>query len=473
MTQPTKNNHAVVIGGSMAGLLAARILTNHFNKVTVIERDFLPKEPQLRRGVPQANHVHVLLYRGQQILEQLFPGIKAQIIAAGAPKVDWAAECPWLGLWGWAAQSKSDLITYPCSRYFLEWLVRSRLSSYENLQFLEATKVTQLLTNESRSKVIGVKISSESEHLEQELTADLVVDAGGRNSSLPKWLEQLGYSSVPETVVNPFISYSTRWYEIPEGLQADWKALVIAQKPPHEQRGGVLCSVEGKRWIVTISSIGGEHPPTDEKGFLEFIYSLRTPILYEAIKNAKPITPIHAYRGMKNHWHHYEQLSRFPEGLVAMGDAVCAFNPFYGQGMTVAALSALTLDQELQRFQGNLTKLRKSFPKKLAQVVSIPWMMATGEDLRWSTTQGGKLNWFMLLMQKYMDMVLLLATKRADVHQTFMKVAAMVKPTTAFFQPNILLPVLGQLIRGDVTNKMEANNNKLVSSQSEDLKPQI
>ncbi len=451
--QQTNNtsSHAVVIGSSMAGLLAARVLVNHFDRVTVVERDRLPQKPELRPGVPQANQVHVLLTQGQRLLEELFPGLEAELSAAGAPSVNWTAECPFMGMWGWFPRLPSDLVTRTCSRAFLEWVVRRRLSAYSKLQFIDETQVSELLTDDNNSKVTGIKLRYRDVPEETELATDLIVDASGRNSSLPKWLEALGYPSPNKTTVNSFLGYSSRWYEIPESFQADWKALVIAAKPPLDRRGAVLYPVEGKRWVITVSGIGKDYPPTDEAGFLEFARSLRNPILYEAIKDAKPLSPVYGYRRTENLWRHYEKLPKMPECLVAIGDAVCAFNPVYGQGMTTAALGALTLEQCLKEqfkfSQNSLTGLTRRFQKQLARILETPWMMATGEDFRWETTEGGKPDRITKLMHRYMDQVMLRSLNDPEVYRKFVEVVHIVKPPSALFSPSIVVKVLAQTIK--------------------------
>ncbi|MDM9380181.1 FAD-dependent monooxygenase [Chlorogloeopsis sp. ULAP01] len=445
--QQNLNNgsHALVIGSSMAGLLAARVLVNHFDRVTVVERDRLPQQPELRPGVPQANQVHVLLTQGQRLLEQLFPGLEAELAAAGAPKVNWTVDYPLLGIWGWFPRVDSDLVTHTCSRSLLEWLVRRRLSTYHNLQFLDETQVTGLLSDNSNSKVTGIKLRCRNLSEPTELTAHLIVDASGRNSSLPKWLADLGYPSPQETIINSFLGYGSRWYECPDTFQADWKVLTVMYKPPYEQRGGVIYPVEGKRWVITVAGIGRDYPPTDEAGFLEFVRSLRSPILYEAIKNAKPLSPVYGYRRTENLWRHYEQLPRMPEGLVALGDAVCSFNPIYGQGMTTATLGALTLEHCLK--EQRLTNLTRCFHKQLARVLETPWMMATSEDFRWETTEGGKPDIITRLMHRYMDQVILQAVNDPKVYRKFAEVIHMVKPPSVLFAPDILVKVLAQIIK--------------------------
>lgn len=440
-----ENGHAVVIGASMAGLLASRILVEHFARVTIIERDCLPHQPETRRGVPQANHVHTLLLEGQRILEQLFPGIEAELTAARVPSVDWTSELYFLNAWGWASPSPSNLITRTCSRTILEWLVRQRLSSYSNLKFITATQVRGLLIDSSSSKISGVKISSHNES-EEQLAADLVVDASGRNSLLPKWLETIGYQAPRKTVVNSFGGYSSCWYEVPEDFQADWKGIVVANKAPDDKRGGFLCPVEDNRWVVTAMGIAKDYPPTDQDGFMEFLRSLRTPLIYEAIKDAKPISPVYGYRRMENSWNHYEKLSRLPEGLIAIGDAVCAFNPHYGQGMTVSALGALTLDlclrEQLQRSPDNLRGLTKRFQSQLAKRLKNPWLMTTSEDCRWEITKGRQMNIFTKLIHGYMDQILLLSVRDATIYKKFLEVVLMVKAPQSLFAPNILAKVL-------------------------------
>lgn len=458
----SNGSHALVIGSGIAGLLAARVLLNHFQHVTIVERDSLPEQPQLRPGVPQAVQSHGILVQGQRILEQLFPGLDDELIAAGAISVNWGADVLYLSSLGIAPSCPSDLITSECSRNLLEWAIRRRLKTANRLQFLEATQVKKLLTNESQSRVIGVQVRDalpgsrlkdewELSHF-GELTADLIVDASGRNSSLPKWLEELGYPTPCETVIDASLGYTTRWYNRPAHLHTDWKILYVLPKPPHESRCGVLEPVEGNRWSLSLYGFGRDYPPTDEVGFLEFARTLHSPIIYEVVKDAKPISPVYSYRRTENRLRHYEQLSKFPEGIVALGDAVFAFNPYYGQGMTAAALSALVLDrclnQRCRQSQNALIGFGQHFQHQLARSLKTPWLSATRSDRVWLTSEDSmttrKPNKIGQLLQQYAEEVMLLSMDSPEVHRTMIEIYHMVKPPIAFFQPNIAVKVLRQ-----------------------------
>lgn len=442
---PFSGQHAVVIGGSMAGLLAARVLLNHFKQVTVLERDRIANYPSPRSGVPQAHHVHILLTQGQRILEQLFPGLEAELAAAGAPEVNWTRDLRWLSIWGWSHEAPSDLCTRPCSRALLEWLIHQRLEQDANLTFLPSTQVVGLVANAQKTVITGVQIKTEQGV--ESLKADLVVDASGRNSAVPKWLTQLGYAEPPQTVINSFLGYSSRWYQIPDGWQAPWKVMLVQTKPPNHPRGAVMYPVEGSRWVVTLVGVGHDYPPTDEADFLEFTRTVRSPVVHKAMQQAQPLSPVYSYRRTENCWQHYEDLPRLPVHLVAVGDAVCAFNPVYGQGMTVAALGALTLDQCLNqtasRGKSDLQGFTPRFHKQLAQMLAVPWLMATSEDLRWSTTVGPTPSWQTRLMHHYLDRVVQVALDRSHVCRTFWEVIHMVKSPNVLFHPQILLPALG------------------------------
>jgi 2-polyprenyl-6-methoxyphenol hydroxylase-like FAD-dependent oxidoreductase len=447
---PQDKQHAAVIGGSMAGLLAGRVLADHFEHVTIIERDRLPTGPEPRKGLPQARHVHVLLWRGQQCLEKLFPGLQDELEQAGAPQVDWTGDSGWYSFGGWAPRFRSRYVSHPCSRDLLEWTIRRRLSSNPQVQFLEESEAADLLTTSDKSRVTGIRLRHrhQPDQGAQELQADLVVDASGRESHIPRWLKGLGYESPQETVVNSFLGYASRIYQKPPTWQSDWVSLLVRSTPPLSSRGGVINPIEHGRWMVTLGAAGRDYPPTDEAGFLEFARSLPVPTLYDAIKDAQPLTPIYGYRKTENRWRHFERLARWPENLIVAGDAVCAFNPVYGQGMTVAALGALTLADCLndRRAGNDLAGLAKRFHTKLAQVIAGPWLLATGDDFRYPETEGGRPGVMTRLMHRYVDQVMYTANENAPVFLAFFEVAQLLKPPTVLFQPHIAARVMARII---------------------------
>jgi 2-polyprenyl-6-methoxyphenol hydroxylase-like FAD-dependent oxidoreductase len=443
------HQQAVVIGGSVAGLLAARVLANHFERVTIIERDHLPENPEIRSGVPQAHHLHVLLARGHAILEALFPGLDAELEEAGAPLVEWGYDTSGLGRGGWMPHFHSGIKTRSVSRALLEWRIRQRLLRDYAVEFMAETQVNNLIASEDKSTIIGLDTQKRGGQREQKhVLADLIVDASGRTSHALEWLQALGYDAPPETHVNSFLGYSTRWYKKPEGIAADRMGMIIANLPPDGLRAAAMWEVEGNRLVVTLVGVNRDYPPTDEAGFLDFARSLAANAIYETIQEAEPISDIYGYQRTENRLRHFEQLARWPEHLVVMGDAACAFNPVYGQGMTMGAMGALELDQCLQQQSGDLFGLGKHFQKRLAKAASIPWLMATGEDLRYPATEGKRPGWAARLVQKYIDHVQVLILHDSDMARVFFEVTNLLRPPLALFQPRIMGKVLGRLLTG-------------------------
>lgn len=461
--KPLKSrDHAIVIGGSIAGLLSARILCNHFEKVTVIERDSYPKGDEPRNGLPQGHHQHFVMARGQRILEQLFPGIQKELVSAGAPLPDMGTAINFLFPSGWGPLFQCGELTFVCSRPLVESRIRQRVASISNVTFVQGREVARLLPNAENNGVIGIVDSSNSN-----IEADLVVDASGRTSCAPKWLEELGYETPKETVVNAFLGYATRWYERPKNFNADWKGSLMFCRPPHFPRGGMIFSEETGLWIVTLLGSARDYPPTDELGFLEFARSLPSNRIYDAIKDARPLSPIYGYRNTRNCLRHYDKMADWPEGFVALGDAVCAYNPVYGQGITVCAMSAMKLDECLYKQRKHkpdegVTGLSRYFQKQLVKVNAFPWQMATAEDFRWPSTEGPKPKRITKFMHWYLDQVIVLIPENPEVYQTFLSVMNMIRPPRDLFQYHLLMRVLGQLLKSNLRQEdkvLQTNEN--------------
>ncbi len=442
------DDHAIVIGGSIAGLLAARVLADSFTRVTVIDRDKLPQQPELRKGVPQSAQPHVLFTRGYRILEELFPGIGNELIAAGALTIDWAQEFDHFGRGGWSAkaESASGIVSLTCSRPLLEWAIRQRLTAYVKVRFVEACRVTGLLSEPGKTSVAGVSLAAGEESGHTPLLAKLIVDASGRGSQAPAWLKSLGFTPPEETVVNPFLGYATRRYQAPPGLQPDWKVMLIGQSPPSGTRLGYIAQIENQEWIVTLGGYGRDFPPMDDEGFLAFAQTLPSSRFYQAIQAAKPVSPIYAHRATANRLRHYEK-AKLPQGFIALGDAVCALCPVYGQGMTVSALSALVLRDWLAQYPKNNLPAGE-FQKSLAKSNSLSWSLATAQDLRFPTTAGRRDSgpgWLGKLMHGYSDRLLQMANEDPDLHTLFMEVAHLLKSPLALYHPKVMLRTLGSL----------------------------
>ncbi len=440
--------HAIVIGGSIAGLVTARALADHFDRVTVIERDHFPEVPAPRPGVPQTRQIHVLLLKGQMILEQLFPGLQQELGEHGAPEMDWTGDCLTFSFDQWAPRFYSGMTTRFASRELLEWAIRRRLAANPHIHLLQGREVTDLITSPDRSRVTGVQTHSRDERSQApgELVADLTADASGRESKLPQWLAGLGYEPPPTITVNSFMGYVSRFYRRPPQAK-DWKGLFVRGTPPASRRGGAIFPIEGDRWIVNLGAAGKDYPPTDEAGFVEFARSLPSPELYEAIKAAEPLTPMYGYRRTENRLRRYDRMPRWPDNLVALGDAVCAFNPVYGQGMTVAVQGAVLLREQLKnalrdRSPGALAGLGKRFQNKLAALTAVPWSMATSIDYLYPETEANEESRSNRLIDEYMLEVTLLALEDPQTHLAFLKVLHLVEPPSILFRPRIAARVL-------------------------------
>lgn len=453
-------NQAVVIGGSMAGLLHARILAKHFQQVIVIERDALPDAPDFRNGVPQGRHVHALLARGQRLMEAMLPGLHEDLDAIGAPYYTWGKDTAYLTAGGWIPRFDTGIKTHLVSRTALEYLIRRRLMSQcPNITFMPQTDVLELVA--AGDTVTGVRVQSRTDKTGQTINAQLVVDASGRNSKVMEWLQALGYEPPQETEIKSYIGYATRWYEAPANLP-DWCFMFIVGRPDEDiKRGGAIFQVEDNKWIVTIAGINQDYPPTDEDGFLEYAKSLPTPAFYEAFKDAKPVSPIHGYRITGNRLRHFDRMSRRPENFIVVGDAVCGFNPQYGQGMTIAAMEAEMLDKLLQ--QGRVQPgFAAKFQVELAKTINDAWLLATGEDLRYAGTEGDRPGFIDRLAQKYMDLIFKHTMDDPKIVRTVIEVTSLETNPIALFSPYIFFRLMQKLLRRNAAATMPEHDTAVV-----------
>lgn len=435
---------AVVIGASMAGLTAARVLAEHYDRVMVFDRDALPLAAEPRRGVPQGRHAHGLLPGGHQALEDLFPGLTQALLDRGA--VQGSSRYFFGG--GYFCRVRSDSKGLFVSRPLLETEVRSRLLALPNVRIAEGYDAQALLASDDGARVTGVRLTRREDPSAEELVAaDLVVDASGRGSRAPAWLEALGFARPETELVEVKMGYSSRLYRRdPDHLDGD---LMINVAPTLANRRACgLMAQEDDRWIVTLAGYFGDFPPTDEAGYLEYARSLPVPEVYELIRSATPLTDPVPFRFPANQWRHYERLPRFPEGFLVFGDAIASFTPIYGQGMSVAALEALALRACLA--QGTAGLARRFFAGA-SKVVGVAWSITVGGDLG-LTGAGARQPHAKRLIAWYLGKLQFAARRDAALALAFLKVGGFLAAPPSLLRPDRVLRVLwDNLRRSDVT----------------------
>jgi 2-polyprenyl-6-methoxyphenol hydroxylase-like FAD-dependent oxidoreductase len=434
---PVAKDSAVVIGGSIAGMLAAHILAKHFKQVTIIERDRLPDTPIPRASVPQSFQAHGLLKKGALLLEEFFPGFLKELESNGSFTANFPEDFNFFFGGEWLPKFPSDITIYCQTRPFLELQIKQRLKANPNIAFLTEAIVTDLIASADQTRVLGVKIQSQTE---SEILADLVVDASGQAAITTKCLEKLGYSSPPITSIPINITYASRIYRHTQNLVGKRQPVGINPMPHICHRAGGFFPIENNNWIVLLAGYTGEQVPNNEEGFLEFARSLPQPQVYEWLKNAEPLTPIHVYKMPASVRRQYEKLAKFPLGLLPIGDSICKFNPIYGQGMTVCALEAEVLDRCLRECQ-NLVQLQRQYFRAVGKTIDTPWNLTVSEDVQYLASEPSKLP-LDQLSQWYLKNLLAVCLINRDVCLEFFRVVHMVKQPTALFSPRVLLPVL-------------------------------
>jgi 2-polyprenyl-6-methoxyphenol hydroxylase-like FAD-dependent oxidoreductase len=378
-------SHAVVIGASMAGLLTARVLAETYRRVTVLDRDDLPECPAPRPGVPQGRHTHGLLARGREVIEALFPGMTADLLRQGAVSADVQEDCRWFHGERMLAQAPSGMMALAASRPMLECYLRQAISAWPQVTVHDGVSVLDLVFDGLGRRVIGVRVDSHDPDGPQgEMFADLVVDASGRTSRMPAWLARRGYEAPVEDKVRVDVSYSTRTFRRrPQDLDGDVAVVVAATRD--NPRAAMMIALEGHRWTASLCGYHGERPPTDLPGFLAYAGRLPDPTVAELLRTSEPLDDGATYRFAANVRRRFEQMSDFPRGLLVLGDALCSFDPVFGQGMTTAALEAFELQRCLRQGTDDLAP---RFFHAAAAIVDIPWAIVVGGDLDLPATEG-------------------------------------------------------------------------------------
>ncbi len=426
----------MVIGGSIAGLLAARALANRLDRVTLFERDAYPVDPVPRKGVPQGHHIHVIWAAGRRAIDQLLPGLFDELVAEGAVAFDNSADMRWFQQGVWKLRIDSGFRMLSQTRPLLERAIRRRVLQDARIE-LRGESVAGLILDGGRTT--GVRTSSEA------VLADLVVDASGRGSQLPAWVAEHGYSPPRVSEVEIDLGYASRLYRIPRSRTRDWDVMAIYPKPPHSTKAAVIFPVEGDRWIVTAGGSVGDHPAGDEAGFMAFLDALDQPDLAQAIRGAEPVSPIWTMRFPRESRLFYEQMHPRPRGVVVIGDALCSFNPLFGQGVSVAALEALALDRALA--QVDLQRVPDAYFRAAKKIVDDPWTLATLTDLIYPGVRGRRplgARW----LQWYLRQVLALTASHEGVYRRFLGVVHLMTSVRTLFHASVITAVLRRAAAG-------------------------
>ncbi|MFJ4438043.1 FAD-dependent oxidoreductase [Streptomyces sp. NPDC088923] len=432
------HGHAVVIGAGIAGLVAARAVADSFARVTVIDRDALPAEPGPRRGVPQSKQVHGLLGGGASALEELFSGFQDELVAAGGALGDGQVDHHWY-LDGFRLRTApSDIPGYGASRPLIEGVLRSRVAGLPGVKITDGVEMAGLEMTEP-GRVSGVRVTERRAGAEETvLAADLVVDASGRASRAGMSLKSMGYPEPPESTVRIDLVYVTRHYaKRPELLGGRRLGLSVVPSPALP-RMGVVMPEENNRYALLLAGMFGEEPPTDDVGMLEYAQSLASPEVAAVIESATPLDEPAKMRFPASVRKHYEKLDRHPEGLVVVGDALCSFNPAYGQGMTVAAMEGVLLRRLLA--EGH-DRLPDRFFRAAAKLVDAPWALATGGDLRFPQVEGKRAPGDKLV-NRYLERYRAAASVDPVLAATFLRVANLIEPPGRLLRPANVLRVL-------------------------------
>ena len=390
--------HAVVIGGGLGGMCAARVLSQHFERVTLLERDALPKDAAHRKGVPQSRHPHVMLDRGRRELEALFPGWGDALRERGALNFDAGVDLATLQPDRWSTRRRTGRVALCASRLLIESVIRDRVRSAPRVTIVEGVEVSDLLPAPDDSRrIAGVSARQLGAQLTSRIDADLVVNCSGRSSRVPQWLERLGFPAIEREEIDADAGYSTCWYQAPPASQRPaqwwWKGVFLnpssQPKRPQDYYFALLLPIENDRFLLTLASWGGRQLPVDHESFAALCARLRSPIVADAVAISKPISPIFHRRGMQNIWHHYERWDG-PTGFISVADAVCAFNPVYGQGMTSAAVCAQILRELLGEMDAADAGFPGAFFKRQAEFVRQPWALSVARDRQAIALKEGK-----------------------------------------------------------------------------------
>jgi 2-polyprenyl-6-methoxyphenol hydroxylase-like FAD-dependent oxidoreductase len=432
------SRRAVVIGGSVAGMLAAAALSRSVDDVIVLERDELPAGPHPRRRVPQARHAHILLPSGRDAIQELLPeaDVRRRLLASGAH------EQPMTGILGFGAQGwyrrwptvADELLLTCCSRDLLDSIVREAVLETARVTVRRAEALSLLGTAQ---RVTGVRVLTAG--AEEDLSADLVVDASGRGSRVENWLEALGVSGIPTDEVDSGLVYASRVFRVPKGAE-DFPLTQVEANPADSRpgRSANLVPIEGGRWLVSLAGTRGGEPTADPEEFTDFALGLRHPLVGQLVSGAEPLSEVFLTRSTRNRRRGFEKAA-LPEGVVVLGDAVATYNPVYGQGMSVAALGALALSRRLREADVTAPGFARGVQRAAAKSVTAAYTMSTSQDQWFPEVVGKAPTLADRLLSRYMGRMARVATTSYSVSAAMCAVITLQEDASRLVHPKLLL----------------------------------
>ncbi|MFD2686408.1 FAD-dependent oxidoreductase [Streptomyces phyllanthi] len=431
------------MGGSLAGLLTAHVLAGHADRVTVVERDRYPEGIGPRPGVPQSRHPHALLEGGQQALDALLPGFTDELRAAGAPRVGFPADMVQWQIGHWFRRVPASTHVFTGSRPQIEELVRRRVLSHPAITTLQSTDVVGLLGDASRVRGVLVRERGEDARTEERpLEADLVVDASGRGTKAPRWLTALGAEAPHEETIDTGLAYSSRVVRDTGGTLGDGTRGFYVIPNPEQTYGFVVLPLENGSHLATFSGLRGDEPPTDDDEFVAYAKRLPHPFLHHWMREAEPRSKAFGFRNTANVRRRYDLPGLRPAGFLATGDALCAFNPIYGQGMAVAAMTAVALRDALA--DPRRTPTTRRVQQALLAASRQAWDISAGSDKNMPGAIGNAVG------ARAVDRPVLWYLRRVQqrtpgdpvVGDAFRSVLSLRAPVTALFAPRVARAVL-------------------------------
>ncbi|MFE9679323.1 NAD(P)/FAD-dependent oxidoreductase [Streptomyces sp. NPDC006259] len=439
-TPTTGRPTAIVIGASASGLLAAAALAECAD-VTILERDALPDGPQPRRGIPQGHHAHLVWTGGVKAFEALLPGVIDETVARGARLVrimgDMVSRAP-NEVWFRRFENvpHRNLV---CSRPLLDHVLSARVLKDSRIQLRENT--TALGLEGSSTTVTGVRVHTGD--IKEVLNADLVVDASGRGTSAPQWLQTLGLPKVETREVNAGVAYATRLYKAPGSTASIGFPLVNVQANPATPpgQGGIILPIEGDRWIVTLCGTRGGEPTADNDAFIDFALGLGDPVIGELLANAEPIGDVKTSRSTANTRRYYEKMNRWPDGFLALGDAIAGYNPVYGHGLSVAAQCALAVRDVLRLHPITASGTARRMQRAAARPVGAAWDLAVGQDALYPGASDTPPTPMERMLARYVDRCVETGASNPRALGALLDVMSLLEPPTRLFSLDMVWPM--------------------------------